>query len=166
MLAMYLAGYSDTARDIGGGAFQPLNWLVPSFIPAVYVNILGAAALLLAVETSPSFHLLLSARWGAFLGKLSFPLYLIHVPVLCSLGCAAFLVLHAQLGEPAARIAAVLTTIFASMAIAYPLALINQWWITYLNKMVARIAQKDAIRELEPSSASATHFLVHTARKF
>ena len=52
VLAMYLAGYSEGVRHIEGGAFQPLNWLVPSFIPVVYVNIVGAAALLLAVETS------------------------------------------------------------------------------------------------------------------
>ena len=79
---MYLAGYSESVRYITRGAF----WLVPSFIPAVYVNIVGAVTLLLALETSPAFHSLLSARWGAFLGELSFPLYLVHVPFLVRWG--------------------------------------------------------------------------------
>ena len=42
VLAMYLAGYSESVRYITRGAF----WLVPSFIPAVYVNIVGAVTLL------------------------------------------------------------------------------------------------------------------------
>ena len=155
VLWIYLAGYSDSARQVGGGAFRPLNWLVPNFVSTVYVNIVGAAALLLAVETSPAFHSRLSARWGVFLGKLSFPLYLVHVPVLCSLGSRGIRSRYPQVGAPLAQIAAALTTIIGAFAVAYPLAQVNQWWISFLNKIVVKIAQQETQQHSANKAARA-----------
>src|SRR5437870_5677227 len=47
---------------------------------------------------APRMQQLLGARWLTLLGRLSFALYLVHVPVLCSLGCGLYLHLCAALG--------------------------------------------------------------------
>ncbi|MEJ0045722.1 MAG: acyltransferase family protein [Rhodospirillales bacterium] len=51
----------------------------------------GAILLLLLVETWPALRGALSFRLPQFLGAISFPLYLLHVPLLLSVGCGVFL---------------------------------------------------------------------------
>ena len=55
----------------------------------------GAILLLMAVETSPTVRRMLATKMPLFLGRISFPLYLLHVPLLMSVGCGTFLLLHA-----------------------------------------------------------------------
>jgi peptidoglycan/LPS O-acetylase OafA/YrhL len=66
------------------------------------------------------------------------------VPVLCSIGCRSFLALGAGFGAPYAQAVAVLVTVVASLAAAYPLTLINEWWVTRLNRIVETTAPRAA----------------------
>jgi peptidoglycan/LPS O-acetylase OafA/YrhL len=138
LVYVYLSGYAGQTT----GAFFPFAWIARIFIPPQYVNMTGALALLFAAETSLWLRGFLSRGWGVFLGRVSFPLYLLHVPVLCSAGCGVFLALVGRYGMPRAQIAGVATTIAVSFALAYPLSRINDWWLTQLNRVVARIAPR------------------------
>jgi peptidoglycan/LPS O-acetylase OafA/YrhL len=137
---VYLAGYAGLAA----GAFRPFVWLAPANIPPPYVNMTGAVLLLIAAETSQGLRSFLSRPWGTFLGRVSFPLYLVHVPVLCSAGCAAFLALVNRFGAPLPQVAAVAVTVAVSFALAYPLTRASEWWVLQLNRVVARIAPRAA----------------------
>jgi peptidoglycan/LPS O-acetylase OafA/YrhL len=137
---VYLAGYAGVPQ----GAFRLLAPAARLNVPPAYVNMAGASFLLIAAETSQGLRAFLSRRWGTFLGRVSFPLYLIHVPVLCSIGCRSFLALGAGFGAPYAQAVAVLVTVVASLAAAYPLTLINEWWVTRLNRIVETIAPRAA----------------------
>jgi peptidoglycan/LPS O-acetylase OafA/YrhL len=54
---------------------------------------LGAALIVYASLVSPALIRLLSSRLGSFLGSISFPLYLIHVPLIYTALCAASVLL-------------------------------------------------------------------------
>lgn len=54
---------------------------------------LGAALVVYASLASPALTRLLSSRVGSFLGSISFPLYLIHVPLIYTVLCAASVLL-------------------------------------------------------------------------
>ncbi|MBR0801650.1 acyltransferase [Bradyrhizobium jicamae] len=55
-----------------------------------------SAVMLVALITGwPAAQRLLASRAGQYLGRLSFPLYLAHIPVLFSVACSVFLVGHA-----------------------------------------------------------------------
>jgi peptidoglycan/LPS O-acetylase OafA/YrhL len=59
-------------------------FLVP-WKPGLAVLVIGTTA------AAPRVQELLRARWLAFLGRVSFGLYLVHMPITCSLGCGLYL---------------------------------------------------------------------------
>jgi peptidoglycan/LPS O-acetylase OafA/YrhL len=63
----------------------------------------------------------LNKKIGALLGRLSFPVYLIHVPVICSASSAAYVWMFGLLGRAAVYPAA-LCTVVVTLAAALPLA--------------------------------------------
>ncbi len=63
---------------------------------------LAAATLFLGVLLSPGAQWLLSRAPCGWLGRLSFGIYLVHFPILFTVGCIGFLALAATLPYPAA----------------------------------------------------------------
>jgi peptidoglycan/LPS O-acetylase OafA/YrhL len=51
-----------------------------------------------ATAASPRLRQMLEAGWLVFLGRVSFGLYLVHMPILCSVGCGLYLFLCRDLG--------------------------------------------------------------------
>lgn len=87
----------------------------------VYVNCpwVGASLLLAGVAASSAVQRCLSVRPLVFLGKVSFPLYLVHLPVLYSAGAGVYCLLHVSLGHMGACAAASATTVIVSLALAW-----------------------------------------------
>ncbi len=80
----------------------------------------GALMTLIAADNWRAFRDLLNQRIPQFLGWISFPLYLLHVPVLLSLGCGTFLaLLHAGLSPGPAWIAGAALTVIAACLLAW-----------------------------------------------
>ncbi len=61
---------------------------------------IGAALIVLAVAASPAMQSALSRPLGRFLGRISFPLYVVHIPLLMVVECDAIIVLQ-RTGLPA-----------------------------------------------------------------
>jgi peptidoglycan/LPS O-acetylase OafA/YrhL len=134
-LAVYGFGYS-------GRSFGAFGWFPEALDEhAGYVHVLASVALISAVELGgPALRARFSGRFCEFLGRLSFPVYLVHVLVLCSLGCAALLSLRAAgLDAEAARAAAMAVTIGASVVAALPLMAFNDRWTSLVNAGAARM---------------------------
>lgn len=70
----------------------------------------------------------LSGPSAAWLGRLSFPIYLVHVPVLCSAGCAGYLAVQGVLPAPGPATIAILVTATLTLAVSMPLAQFDAWW--------------------------------------
>jgi peptidoglycan/LPS O-acetylase OafA/YrhL len=138
---VYLIGY----RGQPGNAFKILS-ASPLGGSALFLNMVGSVLLIVAAETSTSMRRALASNWGVVLGRLSFPLYLVHVPVLCSLGCGVFLAVLPGSGMDAAKVIAGGVTIVAAFLFAFPLSVVNEWWIRRLNIVVSNLMRKD--REL------------------
>lgn len=75
------------------GAYGLLNTPVLLTEPFAFWHVLGAGMLVTGLCLSPSLQGLLSARAPLWMGKVSFSLYLVHMPVLFSLGTGLFLLL-------------------------------------------------------------------------
>jgi len=85
----------------------------------------GALLTLLAAESWAPLRRLLSQRLPRFLGRISFPLYLVHLPILMSFGCGMFL-LYLEAGLDFSTAAAL------SAAAFYLVALLVAWASTPL----------------------------------
>lgn len=125
----------------GVGAYHaPLRDYVQG-VPQEYVVALGALMMLVAIDGSPGARRWLGRRMGIALGGLSFPVYLFHVPVMRSLGAAVFLQLQ-PFGSGVALVGAVAVSFGVTLAIAWPLALLDRAWVRCVNR-VAEVMRDD-----------------------
>jgi peptidoglycan/LPS O-acetylase OafA/YrhL len=74
------------------------TWLLQRS-PETFWHGIGAALIFLAVACSASMQSALSRPIGRFLGRISFPLYVLHVPILMVIECHAILICD-QIGLP------------------------------------------------------------------
>nr|XP_036576440.1 hard surface induced protein [Colletotrichum truncatum]KAF6783178.1 hard surface induced protein [Colletotrichum truncatum] len=88
-VALYLLSYPDTSAEWTPG-FVFLSSLVPRYyIPLsgwMFYQSMGAILLLPCILRSPVLIRILEGRFAQYLGRISFSLYLVHGPVLHSLG--------------------------------------------------------------------------------
>ena len=87
------AGWLVLVAGLAFGGYQglPVPVLHRSIPGSNYHQVIGATMVILAPLLSANVRRPLDAWPLAFLGRISFGLYLVHVPVICSLGCWTFL---------------------------------------------------------------------------
>jgi peptidoglycan/LPS O-acetylase OafA/YrhL len=132
VVGMWLAGWST-----GYGAIALVGQWTGVVFPAELAHAIGAALIILAVQGCDRLARNLSGRAAGWLGRLSFPIYLVHVPILCSAGCAGFVAVHRVLPAPGPAITAVVITVTLTLAAAVPLAGFDAWWTRWLSAYFA-----------------------------
>lgn len=91
--------------------------------PETFWHSMGAILLLMAVDANPALRAWFSRRLLQYLGQISFPLYLVHVPILLSVGCGTYLMgINWQLPVGVAIALGALATWLTSLAAATLLA--------------------------------------------
>lgn len=151
IVGVYLLGYSG----LDAGWFRPLARLFGGGASPFYLHLTGAVLIITATDGTAPLRRLLQTRASAFLGWISFPLYLVHIPVLCSAGCAAFLSVLPLAGPRAASLGALLTTAAVSVGVAVPLAMINDAWTARVDRWARRFGGGDAARHKRDGDRSA-----------
>jgi len=93
----------------------------------------GATVLFIGLRNLPSFR---RGEWpiGRFLGRISFPLYVIHLPVLAS---AASLIILTNGYNYTGLISALAAMLAVSFVLAWGLAFFDIWWMKRLNVLFA-----------------------------
>ena len=115
----------------------PIKALMPAGETAHFVWDVSAALIISVLLGNPFLCSLFSKKWAVWLGLLSFPLYLLHVPIMLSAGAASFMGTVAALGVTGAVLVASAVTIVLSLACALPLAWVDQAWTGLLGRMIA-----------------------------
>jgi peptidoglycan/LPS O-acetylase OafA/YrhL len=142
---IYLFGYFDSS-----GWYSIVPKAAANDVGKSVVYILASALIFAAIETCEPVKRALSNRFMAFLGWLSFPLYLVHILVLCSLGCGVYLSLQPHNPLLASWIAACATFCVAIIA-ALPIGIFNAEWVSLLNKAFGLRAKRQFVdRNGEP----------------
>jgi len=93
-----------------------LAWMPFPVTGAWFWHTIGAIMILVGLQLSPLLQGVLKSPICQWLGSISFPLYLIHIPILMTLGCHAFLAANAM-GVPHKLCAILALTIFVSVAL-------------------------------------------------
>lgn len=110
---------------------------------------IGACFLLAGVAASPTVQRWLSLRPLVFLGKISFPLYLVHVPILFSAGAGSYCLFHSSLGRFGATTVAAFVTLTASLVLSWLGSLTLEPFAIWSGRVVENWLSRPAIpREL------------------
>jgi peptidoglycan/LPS O-acetylase OafA/YrhL len=146
LMALYLLGFSGADLGIYAVLYHPI------FVTHSYeVNVIGAGILITVIETSPAIRKIFSGPISQFLGDLSFPIYLVHVLIICSAGSAIYLWAGAA--------PAVLAVLILSVLISLPLIAFNKWWIKHLNAAIGcMIREQPADPSQHPASLPKFRF--------
>jgi peptidoglycan/LPS O-acetylase OafA/YrhL len=112
------------------------------------MHVIGAAILIAVIATCPSIRGVFSGPISRFLGELSFPVYLVHLLIISSIGSAIYL--------RADVFPAALAVLALSILVSLPLMAFNNWWIKQVNAATIRILGKAPLAESPMSSKSKT----------
>ncbi len=100
-----------------GNVFAQFDWFQPTLM-------IGTIMVYTAVLLLPPAHTLCNMRLPAWLGRMSFPIYLLHWPVMMTIGSMTFLFVL-PLGQPAAAI----TALLAGLVVTLPLAVLFERFV-------------------------------------
>jgi peptidoglycan/LPS O-acetylase OafA/YrhL len=98
----------------------------------------ASVVLLALVLALPEFKRRLGGPAGALLGRLSFPIYLLHLPVICFVGAGLYSLLAPDMSEMAALIASCLASAIVTVLLAVPLMAFETRWLAKLGNAVDR----------------------------
>ena len=122
------------------GAHLLFTWLLDPIldIKRFEAQQIGAVIVVAAVCLSQVFHGILSGPLGRWLGRISFPLYLIHVIVIASLGCFVLAELTPRYGHGIATGTATIASIVVSLIAATCLAPVVEQGSVHLSRQLGR----------------------------
>jgi peptidoglycan/LPS O-acetylase OafA/YrhL len=83
-----------------------------------------------------------SKSWAVWLGLLSFPIYLLHGPIMLSVGAASFLGGVGTLGVAGSAIMAALCSILLTVVCAVPLVWVDKAWTRVLGRVTKMFVKK------------------------
>ncbi|WFB61673.1 acyltransferase [Paenibacillus sp. BR1-192] len=86
---IYLGSYPYVAPQ--GTVYSILQWGASNFDFFVFYHVIGSFLILMVLLHSSRMQAIFSHRFFAYLGKISFSLYLVHFTVICSFGSYVFL---------------------------------------------------------------------------
>jgi peptidoglycan/LPS O-acetylase OafA/YrhL len=113
----------------------PIKALLPQGESAHFVWDVSAALIILVLLGNPFLRHFFSKRWAIWLGLLSFPIYLLHVPIMLSAGAMSIVDAAGPLGETRAVLLAAAVTLALTLACALPLAWVDRAWTGVLGRM-------------------------------
>ncbi len=129
----YLLGFVIPARAYSWATFIPEREARP------LLNTIGSVCIIGGTMLNPKIFTALSGNFYRFLGRISFPLYLVHILVLCSLSSALYCHLIQQ-GIPLfyTLTAVFFLTVVISTGAALLLSRMDEWWVYLVNRFVAQ----------------------------
>ncbi|MBL7692306.1 MAG: acyltransferase [Flavipsychrobacter sp.] len=106
-LTLLLGSYPSNGNK-AGTVFEHLGHTLLDFAP--WYHTVGAYLLVYIFVARPSFQVIPGMSVFTQLGKISFSLYLLHVPVIGSVGCATFLAVYKTVGYHIGALTAFIST--------------------------------------------------------
>lgn len=136
-VGLWLFGYLEPR-----GVYRPLAFLADGSAwrrDRIWLHTISGLLLILGLLASEPAGRLLTSAFARLLGRLSFPVYLFHFPLLCSLSCWLFLAARRSLTYDVALLVAALGTVPALLVVSYGFARIDEMWLTQVNRVTRRV---------------------------
>lgn len=132
---LYLLGYAIPVK-----AYSWVSLLPGARLHQTVLHTLGALAIIFATMANRTVFDRLGGKFFAFMGQLSFPLYLVHVLVICSLSSWVYLHMTSSGYDPTATLMVVFgVTAVGSIVASLPLAIFDIWWVGRVNALGRKV---------------------------
>jgi peptidoglycan/LPS O-acetylase OafA/YrhL len=132
VFGLYLLGYVIPEEHYAWAS------LVPGSVAGTFrtsLHALGSGLIIYATLSNERLFKSMTGRAFVMLGKISFPLYLVHTLVICSLSSVTYVALSdAGWTAPTVLILVFAVTLAASVAASWPLSRLDDWWVAAVNR--------------------------------
>jgi peptidoglycan/LPS O-acetylase OafA/YrhL len=138
VIAIVLFGYHERLGSPASMGFYEFLRPWAAYNPLatrVVMHTTGAVIVLLLALEFPGY---LRTRFAGILGELSFPIYLLHIPLICSVGSYLYLVVLPGTGGVGAAATAIAAVMATTIMLAIPLARIDRAWLAALRRFQMR----------------------------
>ncbi|KDD69808.1 peptidoglycan/LPS O-acetylase OafA/YrhL [Pseudomonas sp. BT76 TE3572] len=137
ILGLYMLGYMIPEKSYAWASLTPEVFKKNT---QTILHTLGSACIIFATMTNKKLFQSLNGRFLRFIGKISFPLYLIHTLIICSLSSYAYLALTTYgTNHQLSLIIVFIITATSSIALAFPLSIFDDWWVKQVNSTARKI---------------------------
>ena len=144
-VGLYLLGYMIPEKSYGWVLLLPAA--IPADLHQVCMHTLGALAIIFATMANRNVFDRLSGSFCRFLGQLSFPLYLVHGLVICSLSSWVYLQMMARSFDSTTTLLVVFgVTAAGSVVASLPLSRFDDWWVAQVNAVGRKVVGGDPVR--------------------
>lgn len=113
----------------------PIRAMLPAGENAHFVWDISAVLIILVLLGNPFLRRIFSKNWAIWLGLLSFPIYLVHVPIMLSAGAACIVNAVGPLGKTNAVLLAAVVTTALTLACALPIAWVDKAWTSAIGRL-------------------------------
>jgi peptidoglycan/LPS O-acetylase OafA/YrhL len=132
LAALYLLSFTYEQKLL---IDAPIKAIMPPGDTSHFVWDAGAVLMILLLLGNPFLRRVFSHSWAIWLGLLSFPIYLLHGPIMLSAGATVFNQTVPVLGQPASALTACLISVALTLACAFPLIWLDQAWTKFLGRL-------------------------------
>ncbi|HUW80622.1 MAG TPA: hypothetical protein VMV54_06990, partial [Acidocella sp.] len=144
VVAIYLFSFTYEQKLL---IHAPIKAMLPAGDTSHFVWDAGAALMIFLLLGNPFLKRLFSRSWAVWLGLLSFPIYLLHGPIMLSAGASSFLSGLSRLGVAGSAMMAALVSIALTLVCALPLVWVDRVWTGVLSRATKVFVRKPAVRE-------------------
>lgn len=124
------------------------HWLFPGQLPPMQQKALGAVLVLTGTIDLQVCRNFLSKPWLVARSQLSFPLYLMHWPIMCGLAATAFVYLNKIVGMGLAQMCALALGIAATAAASVVFAAVDRYALGLSSRLRRRAIDPATIKQL------------------
>jgi peptidoglycan/LPS O-acetylase OafA/YrhL len=142
IIGVYLLSYLIPEKDFAWVGLIQYPTLITDNI-RIIINTIASVLIILSIMTNDLIFNKINGRFFSFLGKLSFPLYLVHTLVICSISSFSFITMHRYgYTNELIFIITFLITLSSSIIISLPLICMDNFWLKKINHIACLISKK------------------------
>ncbi len=143
IVAIYLFSFTYEQKLL---IHAPIKALLPSGDTGHFVWDASAALMIMVLLGNPLLRRVFSKTWAVWLGLLSFPIYLLHGPIMLSAGASSFNGAMTMLGKTNSALMAAAVSVLLTLACAVPLVWVDKTWTRVLGRVTKPLLKRREAR--------------------
>jgi peptidoglycan/LPS O-acetylase OafA/YrhL len=138
-VAIYLFSFTYEQKLL---IHAPIKALLPAGDTSHFVWDASAAVMIMLLLGNPLLRRLFSKTWAVWLGLLSFPIYLLHGPIMLSAGASSFNGAMEVFGKTNSALMAAAVSVVLTLVCAIPLVWVDKAWTRVLGRITRPMLKK------------------------
>jgi peptidoglycan/LPS O-acetylase OafA/YrhL len=137
IVGVYLLSYLIPEKDFSWVTLIQYPSLIADNI-RIIINTIASVLIIFSIMANDLIFNKINGRFFSFLGKLSFPLYLVHTLVICSISSFSYITMHHYgYKDELIFIITFLITLSSSIMVSLPLIYMDSFWLKKINKIAS-----------------------------